>query len=44
MIDLSKLNLKLIQIQKLEYLKEKIKELEEENELLKKSQNKLYDL
>lgn len=44
MIDLSKLNLKLIQIQKLEYLKEKIKELEEEIVLLKKSHSKIYDV
>ncbi len=44
MIDLSALNLRLIQIQKLEELKTKIKELKEENELLKKSQDKIYDL
>lgn len=44
MFNLSALNLKLVQIQKLEELKSKIKKLEEENKLLKKSQNKLYDL
>jgi uncharacterized membrane protein (DUF106 family) len=44
MIDLSVLNLKLIQIHKLQELKEKIKELEEEIELLKKSHSKMYDV
>lgn len=44
MIDLSVLNLKLIQINKLQELKEKIKELEEEIVLLKKSHSKMYDV
>ena len=44
MINLSKLNLKLIQINKLQELKEKIKELEEEIVLLKKSHSKMYDV
>ena len=44
MIDLSVLNLKLIQIQKLEEMKEKIKELQEEIILLKKSHSKIYDV
>lgn len=44
MIDLSVLNLKLIQIRKLEELKQKIKELEEEINLLKMSHSKIYDV
>lgn len=44
MINLPKLNLKLIQIRKLEELKKTIQNLEEEIELLKKSQSKIYDV
>lgn len=44
MINLSTLNLKLVQIQKLEELKNRIKELEEELDLLKKSHSKIYDV
>ena len=44
MIDLSVLNLKMIQIRKLEELKQKIKELEEEINLLKMSHSKIYDV
>ena len=44
MINLSKLNLKLVQIRNLEELKQKVKELEEEIMLLKKSHSKIYDV
>ena len=44
MINLSTLNPKLLQIRKLEELKQKIKELEEEIMLLKKSHSKIYDV
>lgn len=44
MINLSTLNPKLLQIRKLEELKQKIKELEEEIILLKKSHSKIYDV
>ena len=44
MINLSKLNLKLVQIRNLEELKQKVKELEEEIILLKKSHSKIYDV
>lgn len=44
MINLSTLNPKLLQIRKLEELKQKIKKLEEEIMLLKKSHSKIYDV
>ena len=44
MINLSTLNPKLHQIRNLEELKQKIKELEEEIILLKKSHSKMYDV
>jgi len=43
-LDISILNLKIVNKKRIEDLKNKIKELEEQIEIIQKSQEKIYDL